>query len=172
MLINLMDILSSNQPNKKISTSLNINEVNINGQKINVRDDVEIELEFISIGEKKLEVKGYFQIVLIIPCSRCMEDVFYTIKEHFEKIIDLNSIEEKETEQDVYVDEYNLNVEQLILQEVIINYPMKVLCKDTCKGICKNCGTNLNSSKCNCNMTDIDPRMTVFQDILNNFKEE
>jgi len=38
-----------------------------------------------------------------------------------------------------------------IRQEIILDYPMKVICKAECKGLCPNCGQNLNTGECDCN---------------------
>ena len=40
-----------------------------------------------------------------------------------------------------------------------------------CKGLCSICGHNLNVSECGCDRESLDPRMSVFKDILKNFKE-
>lgn len=37
-----------------------------------------------------------------------------------------------------------------IRQEIILDYPMKIICKAECKGLCPNCGQNLNTGKCDC----------------------
>lgn len=36
----------------------------------------------------------------------------------------------------------------VIRQEILLFLPMKILCKKSCKGICQNCGQNLNQKKC------------------------
>jgi uncharacterized protein len=38
-----------------------------------------------------------------------------------------------------------------IRQEIILDYPMKIICKAECKGLCPNCGQNLNTGECDCN---------------------
>ena len=40
-----------------------------------------------------------------------------------------------------------------IREEIILNYPMKPLCKDSCMGLCPKCGGNLNEGGCNCGST-------------------
>lgn len=37
-----------------------------------------------------------------------------------------------------------------IREEIIIDYPMKPLCRPDCKGLCPKCGKNLNEGKCGC----------------------
>jgi uncharacterized protein len=70
-----------------------------------------------------------------------------------------------------YIIGYNLDVDILIYDEVLIGFPMQLLCSEDCKGLCKNCGVNLNEKTCDCDNTVYDPRMSVIRDIFNNFKE-
>lgn len=37
-----------------------------------------------------------------------------------------------------------------IRQEIILNLPTRVLCRENCKGLCVDCGVNLNEEKCAC----------------------
>jgi len=37
-----------------------------------------------------------------------------------------------------------------IRQEIILDCPMKIICKPECKGLCPNCGQNLNTGECDC----------------------
>jgi len=37
-----------------------------------------------------------------------------------------------------------------IRQEIILDYPVKILCKAECRGLCPNCGQNLNIGECDC----------------------
>ena len=70
-----------------------------------------------------------------------------------------------------YLIGFELDVDKLVYAEILVNWPMRVLCKDDCKGICKVCGMNLNKGACSCQRTELDPRMAAIQDIFNKFKE-
>ncbi|MBI4436795.1 MAG: DUF177 domain-containing protein [Candidatus Omnitrophica bacterium] len=37
-----------------------------------------------------------------------------------------------------------------IRQEILLEYPMKPLCQEGCKGVCGACGQNLNEATCSC----------------------
>ena len=78
--------------------------------------------------------------------------------------------EEAKEEKD-YIDGYDLDVDKLVFGEILISMPGKTLCKEDCKGICLICGANLNKGECGCDRDILDPRMSVFKDILKNFKE-
>ena len=58
-----------------------------------------------------------------------------------------------------------------IEKQLLVNLPMKVLCSEDCKGICNRCGANLNIEQCQCEDSELDPRMASIRDIFNKFKE-
>jgi len=70
-----------------------------------------------------------------------------------------------------YIIENNLDVDKLIYNEILVNWPMTVLCSEDCKGICNRCGANRNLSACEGDTTAVDPRMTAISDIFSKFKE-
>ena len=80
-----------------------------------------------------------------------------------ERIADLN--------EQSYLQGYNLDVDQFVRSELLLNLPMKVLCREDCRGICNRCGANLNYETCGCDRSSPDPRMSVIQDIFKQFKE-
>ena len=51
-------------------------------------------------------------------------------------------------------------------EDVVLNLPSKVLCKDDCKGLCPQCGKNLNDGPCDCK-EPVDPRLAGLLELLN-----
>jgi uncharacterized protein len=47
----------------------------------------------------------------------------------------------------------------MILEQIELAVPMKVVCKDDCKGLCFQCGTDLNEGTCSCSKDEPDARM-------------
>jgi len=41
---------------------------------------------------------------------------------------------------------------------LLLAVPLKLLCRDNCRGLCPHCGTNWNRSQCSCHAEEIDPR--------------
>ncbi len=114
-------------------------------------------------GEKKLLLNGSVDIDILIPCARCLKLVSNRLEIRFELEMDQ---EEKD-----YIDGYNLDVDQLVHDEALLVWPERILCKEDCKGLCTTCGQNLNDGSCDCERTDLDPRMAKILDIFSNFKE-
>ena len=121
-----------------------------------------------------LEICGSLDLHLQIPCDRCLEPVDIHIQTEIEKDVDMNLSEGERVEnldEQPYISGHNLDVDVLVCDELIVNMPMKVLCSEDCKGICNRCGANLNHGTCDCDVTELDPRMSVIRDIFKNFKE-
>ena len=70
-----------------------------------------------------------------------------------------------------YLTGMDLDVDRLVYLEVLMSWPLKVLCREDCKGICSRCGKNLNKGSCGCAEEPKDPRMAAISDIFSKFKE-
>jgi len=110
-------------------------------------------------SDTTIVVRGDVTMPLVTPCSRCLTPVTYKGSTP----IELTLIPETEmaatspdgelsddqvslgTYRDPYVD-----LGELIHDEVLMALPMQPLCRDNCKGLCKNCGVNLNDQDCAC----------------------
>jgi uncharacterized protein len=119
-------------------------------------------------------VKGNLIADIKLQCSRCLKDfcnvlsvpvdVVYHPVEEF-KIENKHVIKIEELDMDFYSGE-KLDLRDLIMEQIMLNLPMKPLCNDLCKGICWKCGTDLNLGNCNCDRKDIDPRLEALKKLL------
>ena len=121
-----------------------------------------VSLVLTNKGKRNLLIQGRMDLTILIPCGRCLEEVPVEFELDFEKKIDMNLTEEERRD---------LDVDELVYSEILVNWPLRVLCKEDCKGICSICGKNLNHGTCDCDHTDLDPRMAQIRDIFNKFKE-
>ncbi len=173
MYIELSDILSVTNKELDIPASIEMNRF------VSKTDDYEIiskspfTVHLKNTGKKKLSISFETVVSLNIPCSRCLADVRNDIHIEVNKIIDMNESDHEEIDLDEqsFIEGKELNLEMLIYKEILVNLPMKVLCSENCKGICNRCGANLNLQSCDCDTTELDPRMSKIRDIFNNFKE-
>ena len=122
---------------------------------------------------KTLFIHGTVDIMVNIPCGRCLEEVPTQICFDIDKKLDIADgiLVDDEMEENDYLIGFELDVDKLVYAEILVNWPMRVLCKDDCEGICKVCGANLNKGDCGCQRTELDPRMAAIQDIFSKFKE-
>ena len=127
-----------------------------------------------NVGGKKLRISGSTSITILIPCDRCLTDVPTTFSIELDEEIDVPKVLSGDAEQldeAAYMDGTTLDVDQLIFGEILVSWPMKVLCTKDCKGICKRCGQNRNLAECACTESEPDPRMAAIQNLFHQYKE-
>lgn len=174
MLINLTEILSREGKTQQyvVDIEMDVFKCKLGEYPISNRDHVTVSIT--NMGQRKLMVEAVSKVTLDIPCARCLETVKSDIEIEISKDIDMSESgaeSREESGEKSYVEGYNLNVDELVYDEILLKLPMKVLCKPNCKGICNRCGMNLNYGECGCDRESLDPRMSVIRDIFNNFKE-
>ena len=132
-----------------------------------------ISLHLSTVENAAVHITGTVDIDIAIPCSRCLEEVPTNMHFDIDKTLKITdgALVDEEMEETDYLIGFELDVDKLVYAEILVNWPMRVLCKDDCKGICKVCGMNLNKGTCSCDSFVPDPRMAAFQDIFNKFKE-
>ncbi|MBQ4283214.1 MAG: DUF177 domain-containing protein [Lachnospira sp.] len=173
MLIDLRELLSGTKDSISVDVMLDMTAVDTGASVYDVVEKNPFELKVNKLGKNKLQVKADGEIVLDIPCDRCLNSVLTKLEFNIDQDMDFDdkSTEDEEQEEKDYIDGYNLDVDRLVFGEIMLSMPGKTLCKDDCKGLCLVCGADLNVAECGCDREVLDPRMSVFKDILKNFKE-
>jgi uncharacterized protein len=129
-------------------------------------------------------VTGQVQTRLQLDCGRCLEAFEIPVDSVFElRYVPVSAAtsgqeaagrggdaEEAEVAEDdlttAYYKDETLDLGELMHEQFVLAVPMKPLCSDACKGLCPECGTNLNKGTCDCTPTWTDPRLAGLQDIL------
>ena len=132
-----------------------------------------VDLTLTHLGGKKIRMNAEIQMTLEIPCARCLEPVSVPFEILVDTQFELPETPDQEVEEseEPYIDGYQLDVDALVRNELFVHMPLRVLCKEDCRGICKRCGTNLNLGTCDCDATELDPRMAAILDIFNGSKK-
>ena len=104
-------------------------------------------------------------------CARCLAPVEGVFSLDFERTVAAEgSISEEQLEEnlDTYVMVRNgtLDVDEPLREELIISFPMRLLCDENCPGLCPKCGKPLREGDCGCSKKEIDPRLAVLQALL------
>lgn len=60
-----------------------------------------------------------------------------------------------------------LDITELIRDNILVQLPTKTLCSPDCKGLCPVCGKDRNEFDCTCESEQIDPRLSVLNNLLN-----
>ncbi len=171
MLINLTDVLSCENKVVKRTVETEHRFFNTNLGSFPLSEEKPFELTLTNLGEDKLLIEGSAEFGTVIPCDRCLTDVAVRIPLSISREVDMKQTAEgriDDLDETDFIIGYNLDTEKLVYGELLVNWPMKTLCREDCKGICRKCGRNLNEGPCSCDTVELDPRMAVIAEIFKN----
>lgn len=172
MLINLSDVLTGEGRQETVEAPLEMTSFDNGLVSFPVTEKSPVSFRFTNIEEGKARIQGSVSLKFEATCDRCLTQTPVELTLQFDRIVTSPEKEEDEDADDKsFMEGWQLNVETFVYNEVIGNWPAKILCKDECKGICPKCGQNLNMGDCGCDTFVPDPRMAVIQDIFNANKE-
>lgn len=125
-----------------------------------------------SVGAGKAKLTGHAELTFRAFCDRCLTEVPVGLELRFERMLySPDTAGEEEADDLSFMEGFQMDVEAFAHNEILINWPTKILCKEDCRGICPVCGQNRNMGDCGCDTFVPDPRMAVIQDIFNKNKE-
>ena len=124
---------------------------------------------------------GYMRLTLqadlpyIGECARCLDEVHGVFSLDFERTVvteGMVSAEKLEESVDEYIvlEGGKLALDDAIREELLIDFPKKLLCSDDCEGLCPKCGRPKREGDCGCVIKEIDPRLAVLKKYLTNEK--
>jgi uncharacterized protein len=117
---------------------------------------------------------GRVTTTLELTCSRCLETFQTPADESFDVLFlphreDADDADRKIEDDDLTTTFYRdhvIDLGQLMQEQFYLAVPMKPLCREACRGLCANCGTNLNTGPCGCTTTWRDPQLEVLRTLL------
>ena len=128
---------------------------------------------------KDIRVRGDLSTRLQVSCARCLEPVEQVVARSFELLYrpqgtDARAQELSVTDAEAEIGYYQgegLLLEDALREQVLLAVPLKMLCRDECKGLCPYCGKNLNDSACSCAAPVQDPRWVALKEIRDKLEQ-
>ena len=120
-----------------------------------------------------IRLKGDLSTRLELACARCLEPVMLDVQRDFELLYrpqgsdagrEELSVTAAEAEISYYEGEGVL-LEDVLREQILLAVPLKVMCKEHCKGLCPHCGKNLNAGQCSCEEPVEDLRWNALKEI-------
>jgi len=147
-------------------------------EALNLRSPVRVALRIDKIGPEVF-ARGNVRTSIELQCGRCLrsfvKDMDVSINVVYHPVEELKEQEKHEIKDDEldmgFYQGDELDVQDLVTEQLLLNVPMKPLCSESCKGICPDCGADLNAGTCACERKETDPRLEVLKKLLDNGKE-
>jgi len=112
-----------------------------------------------------LLVRGTMESQLPLECVRCLEPFVFPATLELEDTFRLPGASPRPGTFAVDDDGW-LDLTPLLREQCWLVIPMKPLCHPACRGLCPQCGVNLNFELCACKDVKIDPHMATLKELL------
>ncbi len=93
-----------------------------------------------------------------LECSRCLAPYPFREEETFSLVLYPRERQSAAEVDVLYYDEPVVALSAIAEERVQMAFPMKPLCRTDCKGLCADCGNDLNQGPCACAPETLDPR--------------
>lgn len=74
-------------------------------------------------------------------------------------------VQDEDLDTSYYRDD-QIDLNELLREQFYLELPMKPLCREDCKGLCPQCGTNRNTGTCTCTTEWEDPRLAALKGLV------
>lgn len=138
-----------------------------------VRAGVHLALEIQKDGTQ-FHLVGRVTTTLGLTCGRCLEPFSFPVDLSFNLLYVPHTANQGEGEVEVEDDDLSvayyrnegIDLGQLMREQFYLALPMKPLCRESCRGLCPTCGTNLNAATCSCVQAWTDPRLDGLRSLV------
>jgi len=117
-----------------------------------------------------IRIVGKLDATMEVSCARCLDPVTHSVDWAFDLLyrplgVDRRAEEVSITEADTEIGYYEgdgLLLEDVLREQVLLATPLKLVCREDCKGLCPQCGIDRNTASCTCEKP-IDPRLAALK---------
>ncbi|MGE5453877.1 MAG: YceD family protein [Methylocystaceae bacterium] len=136
----------------------------INGEVVYWSEPLKGELVFRTTGNV-IRMYGKMEGVLRVSCARCLKEFNIPLQSSF--TVDLTQGKTGEDTGETYNIQGNeIDIEPILMEQILFNLPLGLVCSTECQGLCPVCGQDLNLNSCQCQATQIDPRWDALKKLM------
>ncbi|MCL1918431.1 MAG: DUF177 domain-containing protein [Peptococcaceae bacterium] len=149
-----------------------------------LEDMLGVDLKVMRAGNSFI-VSGSVHARIRVVCARCLEEFIFPLEAAFEDEwalaedligecdlggcvtpsdrVDLrNSGMYQQRQDDLFCfTEEEVDVTERIMEHLILSLPMRFICSGECRGLCPQCGRNMNTDPCTCQDQAVDSRLAA-----------
>ena len=151
-------ILRNRDPRREQITAP-IPDLFVSGSEVPPGSDVMVDVVLEPVG-RTIEAVGTVTAPWIGSCRRCLKPAAGTAEAEVREIF-----ESEPVEGETYpLDHDRIDLEPLAREAVVLELPPAPLCREDCRGLCAQCGADLNEGSCSCE-APVDPRWAALDDL-------
>lgn len=168
-----LDLTRYREPLSHFSRTFKPEEAAQEGDEYRIVTPVELDFD-VHKDKEKFRLEGRARTELELSCSRCLEPFRMPVDAEFDLRFlpasempteDEREMQEEDVDSSYYRDD-QIDLNELLREQFYLALPMKPLCAPDCRGLCPQCGTNLNTSSCGCESRWEDPRLAPLKGLV------
>lgn len=149
-------------------------ELNPVDERVNLAGPATVSGEVRLTGNEVL-VEGHVETRVQVECDRCLKPVELPVSADFalEYITGADyesgsvaALSEEQLSVSVF-DGEAIDVDEMVKEQILLEVPVRTLCREDCQGICPECGIDRNSGQCKCTVDEVDPRWAALKSLKN-----
>lgn len=113
-----------------------------------------------------VSVNATASFTLSLSCDRCAAPISQAYIVPIEHTL-VTQLNDETNDELICIDSFRLELDELVSDDIFLSLPSKFLCRSDCKGLCAQCGQNLNEGPCSCKKS-VDPRLAGLMQLLDN----
>ncbi|MCY7377056.1 MAG: DUF177 domain-containing protein [Pyrinomonadaceae bacterium] len=168
----IVDLISLEKSVLDFDYSFLPESIDLEGEEAKLKNTVKVQGK-LTKGIVQITVSGEIFAEIEIECTRCLQPIEQKLHVPFrtEFITAENYTAAKEAELqandlDAAVFEGDkIDLTELVREQILLNLPEQIFCKEDCRGLCDQCSANRNLIDCNCNNKEIDPRWAALKNL-------
>ena len=145
--------------------------LDLNGKSIVLSKPVTVDMNCVYDGEG-LNVTGTLESAVRMNCTRCNEEFTEDFSVDFsERFLRVSESEADELECYPFSDD-TVSLDKMVQDLLILNTPIYGVCRPDCKGLCPECGANLNYQKCSCGDSNDNSPFAALKELKERLKDQ
>jgi uncharacterized protein len=174
MIIDLNELRKKNVP-LQVEVDFGEKQLNLDSTLASLNDRAHSQLRVLLSGERVM-IDGRIAGDMVVTCCRCAKGFSQRVEKTFsveywpDPKVNHEGEELELSYDDLDIGFYRddkIDLSAVVTEQILLDIPMKPVCRENCKGLCDQCGADLNEESCQCEREQVDPRLAVLAQIKN-----
>ena len=168
----IIDLSTVKPEPKGIRHVFDIADIHLDGEEVTLTAPAVLS-GCLSKQADKATFSGSISTSISRDCTRCLEPIVGPLMVEFDTAFLGSDDEEVRADAEVSADELDIAVvpegmidlAEVVREQILLALPIQSFCRPDCKGLCQQCGANLNLKDCECSGEDLDPRWAALKNL-------
>ena len=164
MVLDVSQLIQNDGAVKELDLSISLENMSFNGLDIVFTTPFKLKGAVKNIaGTLYLELDA--DVSFETQCARCLDTVSEKLSFEINEVFSKTAV--PNDEEVTVIESGNIDLDDVVEKAFVGILPISYLCSEDCKGLCPNCGCNLNRETCSCDIDNVDPRLAVLKNFFN-----